>query len=111
LIPPFLFYALGAALTVFGGLRAWHFGRRNADRRALHAPEINDDPDYQAKLELDREKGRKRHLRMGVLWIAMGLYMAYTGVGMQREIDRATAEDAAESAPVPSGIQLNVKPE
>lgn len=111
MIPPFLFYSLGAALTVFGGLRVWHFGRRNADRRALHAPEINDDPDYQAKLELDREKGRKRHLRMGALWIAMGLYMAYTGVGMQREIDRAAARDSAESTPPASGIQLNVKPE
>jgi len=48
---------------------------------------------------------------MGALWIAMGLYMAYTGVGMQREIDRAAARDSAESTPPASGIQLNVKPE
>jgi hypothetical protein len=111
LIPPFLFYALGAALIVFGGLRAWHFGRQNADRRALHTPEHIDDPEYQTKVELEREKARKRHLRMGVLWIAMGLYMAYTGVGMQREIDRASAVQPAAPAETSSGIQLNVKPE
>jgi len=112
LIPPFLFYALGAALIVFGGLRAWHFGRRNADRSALHTPEQVEDPDYQQRVEREREKARRRHLQMGVVWIAMGLYMAYTGIALQREIDKAAAQPVqpAPSSPLPSGIKLNLNP-
>jgi hypothetical protein len=68
-IPPVLFYALGALLVVFGTLRALTLGRHRPDR----------------ELEADtpaRAQERKRHLTFGVVWVAMGLFLIISTLGV-----------------------------
>lgn len=97
-IPPVLFYALGAMLTVFGALRAWHFGRRR--RRE---PLAGADVEGAESGESPRERaGRRRHLWMGLAWVLMGLYVVYTAVGLQRQ-QAALEADPTTGGAAPSG--------
>ncbi|HET6281306.1 MAG TPA: hypothetical protein VFH73_10075 [Polyangia bacterium] len=68
-IPPILFYALGALLVVFGTLRAWTLGRRRSDREL--------EPDTPARVQ-----ERKRHLTFGIVWVAMGLFLIVSTLGV-----------------------------
>jgi uncharacterized membrane protein len=61
-IPPLFFYLIGAALVIFGVLRAATLGRRKTDR------ELSEDTPA-------RGKARKRHLTFGIVWILMGLFL------------------------------------
>ncbi len=61
-IPPLFFYVVGALLVIFGALRVFTLGRRNADR------ELSEDTPQQAK-------ARKRHRTFGIVWILMGLFL------------------------------------
>jgi hypothetical protein len=57
-----LFYALGAILMLFGGLRAVHLGWRRRERPLdEEAPPPKQGPRY--------------HLGVGILWVAMGLFL------------------------------------
>jgi len=68
-LPPVFFYAIGTLLLVFGALRAVVLGRRRADR------EITDDTP-------ERAKTRRRHLVMGVIWVAMGVFLIASTAGI-----------------------------
>ena len=66
-IPPIVPYVVGAALVVFGSLRIKYLGaprepRPSGDDGAIEAGRV-------------RGKEQRRHLKMGVLWILMGLFL------------------------------------
>jgi hypothetical protein len=73
-IPPSLLYAIGTVLVLFGGLRAYHLGwkRKPAPAAQGQDPESGDLDEPPA---WDRDKGYKRHITFGVLWVAMGLFL------------------------------------
>jgi hypothetical protein len=68
--PPLLFYALGAFLMIAGALRAVTLGRRHG--------EVTDDTEALAK-------GRKRHVRYGVIWILLGVFLIYSTANTLRK--------------------------
>jgi hypothetical protein len=70
-IPPLIFYAVGAALVVGGTVRALTLGRRDQAR------EIADDDPAKAR-------ARRRHLTFGLVWIAMGLFLIASTAGVLR---------------------------
>lgn len=61
-IPPLIFYVLGAALVIGGAVRALTLGRRNPSREIA-----DDDP--------TKQRARRRHLLFGLVWIGMGLFL------------------------------------
>ncbi|HEX3697764.1 MAG TPA: hypothetical protein VH374_20490 [Polyangia bacterium] len=69
-IPPLFFYALGAMLITFGALRAVTFGRRRPER------ELNEQDNAA------RAGERRRHLRFGVIWVLMGLFLIASTAGV-----------------------------
>ena len=62
-LPVFLPYAVGIMLVVFGGLRALYLGWQRRDKEV---PQDDDGP---------RRKGPRYHLGVGILWVAMGLFL------------------------------------
>jgi hypothetical protein len=68
-IPPPFFYAIGAVLVVFGALRAKYLGAPRPPR----VPE--DDAGAAPDAAPARGKEQHRHLRMGVLWVLLGLFL------------------------------------
>jgi hypothetical protein len=83
-LPPALFYGLGAMLIVFGALRAWLLGwkvkreEQDVTARASASPPDEASSESGGKsLEAPSRRLReaKRHLRYGVLWIALGLFL------------------------------------
>jgi uncharacterized membrane protein len=61
-LPASLLYALGAMLVLFGSLRAVHMGLRRREH------EIQDET-------ATRKQGPRYHLTVGILWVAMGLFL------------------------------------
>lgn len=86
-IPPLLLYAFGVVLMILGGLRAFHLGYKR--RPAAEGPDgeaATDDENADEEADANRRPGRsgwarsegggyKRHLTMGLLWVAMGLFL------------------------------------
>jgi hypothetical protein len=70
-IPPLIFYLIGAVLVVGGTVRAARLGRRNAAR------EIADDDPVRAR-------SRRRHLTFGLIWIGMGIFLIVSTAGILR---------------------------
>jgi hypothetical protein len=70
-IPPLVFYLVGAVLVVAGAIRALTLGRRNPAR------EIADDDPF-------RTRARRRHMTFGIVWIAMGLFLIISTAGVLR---------------------------
>jgi hypothetical protein len=67
-IPPIVPYVIGAMLVLFGSLRVKYLG-------APQVPLASDEGDGSADATPVRGKEQRRHLRMGVLWILMGLFL------------------------------------
>jgi hypothetical protein len=64
-IHPSIPYALGAVLVLFGSLRAIHLGWQRRDQ--------------QVDEEGPRQKqGPRYHMTVGLLWVAMGLFLVIT---------------------------------
>jgi hypothetical protein len=72
-IPPVVFYVLGALFLVFGTLRAVVLGRRRADREV-----VDDTP--------ERAKARRRHVMFGVFWVLTGLFLIASTAGVLRRL-------------------------
>ena len=82
-LPPFLFYAVGVMLMVFGTLRAVLMGVRGrkeaeaelaaADRAAGEGGEAPDPDDRERATRRAREA--RRHVVFGIVWVAMGLFL------------------------------------
>jgi hypothetical protein len=71
-IPPIFFYVIGAMLVVFGALRALTLGRRS--QRTLVDADGNESP--------ARASERRRHLRFGIIWVLMGLFLIVSTAGV-----------------------------
>ncbi|HVR64523.1 MAG TPA: hypothetical protein VMU50_21630 [Polyangia bacterium] len=71
-IPPIFFYVIGAMLVIFGALRALTLGRRS--RRALVDADGDESP--------ARASERRRHLRFGIIWVLMGLFLIVSTAGV-----------------------------
>jgi len=68
-IPPVIPYAVGAMLVVFGALRAKYLG-------APRTPSITESEAETSSLApAVRGKEQRRHLRMGVIWVLLGLFL------------------------------------
>lgn len=99
-LPPALFYGLGVLLLVFGALRAWLLGWKvkreereanahgstevvtvAADKAAdgAAAPVAEEDAALESAAAIEARSRRmreaKRHLRYGVVWIVLGLFL------------------------------------
>lgn len=70
-IPPVILYVVGAALVIGGIARALTLGRRNPAREIA-----DDDP--------AKTRARRRHLTFGLVWVAMGLFLIGSTVGVLR---------------------------
>ncbi len=70
-IPPLLFYVVGALLVIFGALRAATLGRRK------DGSEVSEDTPQQAK-------ARRRHVTFGLVWIVMGLFLIFSTADILR---------------------------
>jgi predicted nucleic acid-binding Zn ribbon protein len=68
-IPPIIPYVVGALLVIFGALRVRYLG-------VPRSPRISEE-DLQSSTEAPpvRGKEQRRHRRMGVLWVLMGLFL------------------------------------
>jgi len=68
-IPPIIPYAVGAMLVVFGALRVKYLG-------APRAPRVSEtDTASSAETAPVRGKEQRRHIRMGGVWILLGLFL------------------------------------
>lgn len=129
MLPPALFYALGFALVFFGVLRLVYLGLRGSEEptrdRAGHG-DLGDDAGAEdgataapsagrgfgllSFMGGGRMSGPKRHKVMGVLWIVMGLYVAWTGYNMDRSQNLARSEsEGPEGQAGVRVIRANVK--
>jgi len=80
-LPPFIFYAVGAMLIVFGALRIKYLGaprarRRSTDDEAEAAVDSVSDPEER----LERRPEQRRHIRWGIIWILLGLFLVVSTV-------------------------------
>lgn len=93
-IPPVIFYVVGAALVIGGTVRALTLGRRNPDR------ELNDD-------DPARARARRRHFTFGLIWVAMGLFLIISTIGVLKSKWGSVEGPAAapgRSAPPPAPL-------
>ena len=68
-VPPIIPYAVGAMLVLFGGLRVKYLG-------APRTPRITEDEaDSSTDAAPVRGKEQRRHRRMGVVWVLLGLFL------------------------------------
>jgi hypothetical protein len=70
-LPPILPYSIGALLILFGLLRVKYL----AAPRVPPAKSMEEAADPDASDTPVRGKEQKRHLRMGLLWVALGLFL------------------------------------
>lgn len=68
-IPPIIPYAVGAMLVIFGILRAKYLSAPRTPRMTEEDAESSVNPPSV------RGKEQRRHLRMGVVWILLGLFL------------------------------------
>jgi hypothetical protein len=67
-VPPIVPYIVGAALVLFGSLRVKYLG-------APRTPRPSEDDDGSTDGAPVRGKEQKRHVRMGAVWILMGMFL------------------------------------
>jgi hypothetical protein len=101
-IPPLIFYAVGAVLVLAGTLRALMLGRQHPGREVA-----DDDP--------GRARSRRRPLIFGVVWIAMGLFLIVSTAGLLRSKAETYDPVVGPGAPAPqpppsSGPTLRLEP-
>jgi hypothetical protein len=68
-IPPIIPYVLGAILIIFGILRVKYLA-------APRLPKAEDGEEQDVKPVRGRDQ--RRHLRMGIIWIGMGLFLVFS---------------------------------
>jgi hypothetical protein len=78
-IPPAIPYAVGAILILLGILRAKYLAAPRAPRMSEDAQEDN----AAVRAEV-RGPEQRRHLRMGVVWILLGLFLVVSTVLQMR---------------------------
>jgi len=77
-IPPVIPYAVGCMLVLFGALRVKYLGAPRL-RRHPHDDETGDqaavDPTGESEERLERGSEQRRHIRWGLVWILLGLFL------------------------------------
>ena len=68
-VPPIIPYAVGALLVLFGVLRVKYLGAPRTPRMTEEDSQTSTNP------EPVRGKEQHRHLRMGVVWVLLGLFL------------------------------------
>jgi hypothetical protein len=68
-VPPIVPYVVGAILVLFGSLRITYLGAPRAPRP------LEDDAGASDDAKPVRGKQQRRHLAMGGVWVAMGLFL------------------------------------
>ena len=68
-VPPILPYAVGLLLVLFGGLRVKFLGAPRTPRMTEEDAETSVNP------PAVRGKEQRRHQRMGVVWVLLGLFL------------------------------------
>jgi hypothetical protein len=80
-VPPSVSYALGALLIVFGVLRAYFLGWKH---RPSGVPKVEGPGEGAGEGEAEgageraparKDDSYKRHIRFGIIWVAMGLFV------------------------------------
>jgi hypothetical protein len=77
-LPPFLFYAVGSMLIVFGALRVQYLGAPRLRRRPNDdqtGEEVSADRASESEERLERGPEQRRHIRWGIIWILLGLFL------------------------------------
>ena len=89
-VPPFIFYALGCLLIVFGALRVKYLGAPRLRRRPDDdetAGEASSDRAVEPEERLERGPEQRRHIRWGIIWILLGLFLVVsTFIQVRRQI-------------------------
>jgi hypothetical protein len=79
-LPPFFFYAIGSMLIVFGALRIKYLGAPRARRRPAYSGELSGDRADEPEELLERGPEQRRHIRWGIVWILLGLFLVVSTV-------------------------------
>jgi hypothetical protein len=77
-LPPFIFYAVGAMLIIFGALRIKYLGAPRSRRRSddeESTVEVPGDGAVEPEERLQRWPEQRRHIRWGIIWILLGLFL------------------------------------
>jgi hypothetical protein len=77
-LPPFLFYAIGSMLIVFGALRTKYLGAPRLRRRRDDdetAGEASGERAGEPEERLERGPEQRRHIRWGIIWILLGFFL------------------------------------
>jgi hypothetical protein len=89
-IPPVIPYAVGCMLILFGALRVKYLGaprlrvRPDDDETGGEAPA---GPDHEPEERLERGPQQRRHIRWGIIWILLGLFLVVsTFIQVRRQI-------------------------
>jgi hypothetical protein len=86
-LPPFLFYAIGSMLIVFGALRIKYLGAPRLRRRPADDSELSGDRADEPEERLERGPEQRRHIRWGIIWILLGLFLVIsTFVQVRRQM-------------------------
>ena len=77
-LPPIIPYAVGCILILFGALRINYLGaprvrKRNDDDES--AGEVSGDRTVEPEERLQRGPEQRRHIRWGIIWILLGLFL------------------------------------
>jgi hypothetical protein len=78
-LPPILFYIIGFALVLFGGLRVKFLGaprirsRRDDDLHTHDSTQAHQAHEEEEHPSRGREQ--RRHIRWGIIWILMGVFL------------------------------------
>jgi hypothetical protein len=84
-VPPLIPYVVGAMLVIFGALRMKYLGAPKESR-----PRDDEESASTEQPPLTRGKEQRRHLRMGVVWILLGLFLLVsTYIQIRRSQDSA----------------------
>jgi hypothetical protein len=86
-LPPFLFYSIGSMLIVFGALRIKYLGAPRLRRRPADDSELSGDRADEPEERLERGPEQRRHIRWGIIWILLGLFLVIsTFVQVRRQM-------------------------
>jgi hypothetical protein len=80
-LPPVLFYAIGAMLMVFGALRIKYLGAPRARRRPVDDETWGESSvGATSEEQLERRPEQRRHIRWGIIWILLGLFLVISTI-------------------------------
>jgi hypothetical protein len=88
-LPPIIPYAIGCILILFGALRVKYLGAPRARRRSADETvgEASGDRALEPDERLQRGPEQRRHIRWGIIWILLGLFLAIsTFIQVRRQV-------------------------